>query len=368
VTIERDGFDYAARLDRARAELRKTGIDVLLASVGADLPYLTGYEAMPLERLTMAVIPADGDAVLVVPELEAPRVAVRDGVFSLRAWGETDDPVAIVAGLVGAPMRAAITDQTWSVFLLELQTAMPATRFLSARPISAALRLRKEPAEVTRLRLAAEAVDRVAARLAQVRFSGRTEKSLSDQVAAMTVEEGSDVATFKIVASGPNAASPHHQAAGRIIQTGDPVVVDFGGKVGGYCSDTTRTFHVGQPTAEYRRVYDVVRAAQEAGVAAARPGVAAEAVDAAARRVIADAGYGAFFIHRLGHGIGLEAHEDPYLVAGNTLALQPGMAFSVEPGIYLPGRFGVRIEDIVVCTEDGAQRLNESTRQLVVVD
>ncbi len=361
-------FDYGARVDRLRRLLDDAAIDVLLASIGADLPYLTGYEAMPLERLTMAVVPKDGDVVLVVPELEAPRVIEQPGVFSVRPWGETEDPVAIVASLVGRRTRIAISDQTWSVFLLSLQRTLPQASFTTAQPLSAALRIHKEPGEVELLRRAAHAVDRVAGRLASVRFSGRSERSLSDQVAAMTVEEGSDVATFKIVASGPNGASPHHEATDRIIEPGDAVVVDFGGRVGGYCSDTTRTFHVGTPHAEYREVYDVVRSAQQTGFDAARPGAAAEAVDAASRRVIADAGYGEYFIHRLGHGIGLEGHEDPYLVSGNTETLEPGMAFSVEPGIYLPGRFGVRIEDIVVCTTDGPERLNESSRDLVVVE
>jgi Xaa-Pro aminopeptidase len=348
--------------------MHRVGVDVLLASVGADLPYLTGYEAMPLERLTMAVIPRDGDAVLVVPQLEAPRVVPRAGAFAIHPWRETEDPVMIVAGLVQGRATAAITDQTWAVFVLAMQRALPGTTFTSARPLSKALRIHKEPDEVALLRRAAEAVDRVAARLAGMRFSGRSERSLSEHVAAMTVEEGSDIATFRIVASGPNGASPHHEPGDRIIQPGDSVVIDFGGKVGGYCSDTTRTFHVGEPSAEYREVYEIVRRAQQAGFEAAAPGVSAEAVDAAARAVIADAGYGESFIHRLGHGIGLEGHEDPYLVAGNNEVLAPGMAFSIEPGIYLPGRFGVRIEDIVVCTEDGAQRLNESDRDLVVVE
>jgi Xaa-Pro aminopeptidase len=245
---------------------------------------------------------------------------------------------------------------------------MPGTVFVSARPFSEALRVVKSPDEIEHLRAAGAAVDRVVDRLAAMRFTGRCEQELATAVARMTVDEGSDAATFQIVASGPNSASPHHESGPRPIEQGDSVVVDFGGKVGGYCSDTTRTFHVGEPSAEYREVYSVVRAAQQAGVEAARPGVPAEDVDAAARKVIADAGYGAYFIHRLGHGIGLDVHEDPYLVAGNASPLEPGMTFSVEPGIYLPGRFGIRIEDIVACTPDGAERLNRSDHELRVVD
>ena len=358
---------YRERIGRAQAELIERGTSALLASIGSDLPYLTGYEAMPLERLTMAVIAQEGIPTLVVPELEAPRVNTRGGVFEIRPWSESEDPVAIVASLCGAPARVAITDQTWSTFVLRLQQAMPGTLFVSARHISERLRVIKSADEVDHLRAAGDAVDRVVDRLAATQFSGRTERSLAEEVARMTVDEGSDVAGFQIVASGPNSASPHHEAGSRVIAEGDSVVVDFGGKVAGYCSDTTRTFHVGEPSAEYVEVYDVVRSAQEAGVASAGPGVPAQAVDAAARAIIEQAGYGDYFIHRLGHGIGLDVHEDPYLVDGNDALLEAGMVFSIEPGVYLPGRFGVRIEDIVVCTSGGVERLNRSSRDLRVV-
>lgn len=364
---ETPAFDYAARVRRARAEMDRLGIDVLLASLGSELPYLTGYQAMPLERLTMAVIPRNGVAKLVVPELEAPRVVPHDGVFDVVPWGETEEPVGIVADLIGAARRAAIGDQTWAIFLLQLQEALPATTFVSARDLTAALRLVKEPAEVDLLRRSAEAADRVAARLATHPFAGKTERRLAREVSDMILEEGCETVGFAIVASGPNGASPHHEPDDRVIMPGDSVVIDFGGTIAGYHSDTTRTFHVGEPDAEYQEVYEAVRLAQAAGVDAVRAGVEAEAVDAVAREVIAAAGYGEFFIHRLGHGIGLDGHEDPYLVAGNAQPLAPGMAFSIEPGIYLPGRFGVRIEDIVVCTEAGADRLNRSPRELVNV-
>ena len=360
-------FDYAGRVARARAAMERFGIDVLLASLGSELPYLTGYQAMPLERLTMAVIPRDGDATLVVPELEAPRVERHDEVFEVLAWGETENPIEIVGNLIGSRNVAAIGDRTWAVFLLELQAALPTTEFTSARDLTAALRLIKEPAEIDLLRRAAEAVDRVAARLATHQFAGKTERRLSREVIDMTSEEGCETVDFAIVASGPNGASPHHEPDERVIGPGDSVVIDFGGTVHGYHSDTTRTFHVGEPTADYRAVYAVVREAQAAGADAVQPGVEAQVVDAVARGIITDAGYGDYFIHRLGHGIGLDGHEDPYLVSGNAQPLEPGMAFSIEPGIYLPGRFGVRIEDIVICTDEGVDRLNRSPRELVVV-
>ncbi len=361
-------FDYAARMDRARTELAKRDVDVLLASVGSELPYLTGYEAMPLERLTMAVIPKEGTPIVVVPGLEAPRVERHPGVFEVTPWAETEDPIRIVSDLVGDAGTAMITDHTWSVFLLALQESLQTESFLSARPVTEALRVVKEPADIDLLRRAGASADVVAGLLAEHRFSGKTEEQVSREVGQMLEANGTDVATFAIVAAGPNGASPHHESGERIIEHGDAIVLDFGGTVGGYCSDTTRMFHVGDPSAKYLEVHEIVRSAQEAAVAAVAPGVTAESVDAAARQVIVDAGYGEYFIHRTGHGIGLDGHEDPYIIEGNQQTLRPGMAFSIEPGIYLPGEFGVRIEDIVVCTEDGAERLNQSPRAVAVVE
>ena len=357
-------FDYAARLERARALMAGRAIDVLLLSAGADLPYFTGYRAMPLERLTMLVQPADGPATLVIPALEAPRVAPRPEAFALRPWEETEDPVQVVAGLCGSPGRVAVGDSTWSVFLLALQQRLVRTAFVPASALTGELRMRKGPEEIDLLRQAGAAVDRVVDRLDRHPFGGRSERRLSAEIAAMTVEEGHEVCTCSIVASGPNAASPHHEAGDRVIGEGDAVVVDFGGRRAGYCSDTTRTFFVGEPPARFLDVFGAVRAAQEAAVEAAAPGVPAEEVDRAARRVIVAAGYGPLFVHRTGHGIGLEEHEHPYVVEGNAALLEEGMAFSVEPGVYVPGRFGVRIEDVVVITPGGAERLNHSSRDL----
>jgi Xaa-Pro aminopeptidase len=360
--------DYSGRLDAVRALMAERDVDVLLLSVGSDLPYLSGYEAMPLERLTMLVVLRDGPVTMVIPRLEAPRVQARGGAFAIYPWDETEDPVAIVADLAGSPAMAAIGDHTWSRFLLGLQDAMAGTRFVTASPMTSALRIRKDAGEVAWLRAAGEATDRVVDRLDDEPFAGRTEREVARRVAQMTVEEGHDVAAFAIVASGPNGASPHHEPTGRVIEPGDAVVIDFGGRVKGYHSDTTRTFSVGEPAQRVAEAYAVLREAQRAAVAAVRPGVSAESVDAAARGVIAAAGYGEYFVHRTGHGIGLEGHEEPYIVAGNTLALEPGMAFSIEPGIYVPGEFGMRIEDIVVVAADGVDRLNRSPRRLHIVD
>ena len=360
-------FDYAGRLKTIRRLMEVGAVDALLASVGADLPYLTGYEAMPLERLTMLVVARDRGPVLLVPELEAPRVVQRPGIFELLPWAETEDPIAIVAGLLGGVESVAIGDQTWATFLLALQEALPNTRFEVASSLTREMRMRKGPAEIDALRRAAHATDRVAARLREIRFSGKREVDLSKLVANLVVEEGHQTATFSIVASGPNGASPHHEAGERVVEQGDAVVVDFGGKLDGYCSDTTRTFHVGEPSRRYREIFAVLEEAQAAAVEAVRPGVAAQDIDRTARAVIEQAGYGDYFIHRTGHGIGLEAHEHPYIVEGNSLQLEPGMTFSIEPGIYLPDRFGMRIEDIVSVTETGVERLNRSDRGLAVV-
>ena len=351
------------------------GVDTLLLSLGADLPWLTGYTAMPLERLTMLVVPPAGNEppTLVVPELEAPRVVPFPEVFSLRPWAETEDPVEIVASLVlaatGTTPALGVGDRTWAAFVLGLQDALPGAAWLLASGVTGPLRAVKDDAEVEALSKVAASADRVAAALlaGEIPLLGRSEREVSAELRRRLVEEGHDSVNFAIVASGPNAASPHHEASERVIGAGEPVVCDFGGSLAGYCSDITRTVFTGAPEPELARIYAVVAEAQVAGVEAARPGVPCSDVDRAARSVIEEAGYGRYFIHRTGHGIGLEEHEDPYMVAGNDEPLQPGNVFSVEPGIYVPGRFGVRIEDIVVATPAGPEPLNKAGHGLTVV-
>jgi Xaa-Pro aminopeptidase len=371
VATERAGADvYLDRTERVRALMTEQGIDVLLLSVGHDLPYLTGYLAMPLERLTMLVLPRDGDATLVVPRLEAPRVVEQAGVFTLRPWGETEDPVAIVADLAGRPATAAVGDQTWARFLVDLLPRLPATAFRRAVEVVGPLRVRKDASEIAALGVAAEAADRVAAQLhaGEIPLAGRTEAQVSADISRRLIAEGHDKVNFAIVAAGENAASPHHHAGSRMIEQGDIVLCDFGGTMDGYCSDITRCVHLGEPPAEVRDAYAVLHEAQRVGVAAGTVGVACEDVDRAARRVIAEAGFGEYFVHRTGHGIGMEEHEDPYMVEGNAAALEPGHAYSVEPGIYLPGRWGMRLEDIVVATDLGPEPLNRADHALVVLD
>ena len=347
------------------------GVDVLLLSVGADLPWLTGYRAMPLERLTMLVVPADGDATLVVPTLEAPRVVEQPEVFRLEAWDETDDPVALVAELAGAARTVAVGDRTWARFVLELQARLDASRWLAATAVTGRLRAVKDTAEVAALRRASAAADRVAAQLqaGDIPLRGRSEAEVSADLGRRLVAEGHAAVNFAIVAAGANAASPHHDAGPTVIEEGAIVLCDFGGTMpDGYCSDITRCVHLGEPPVELRHLYSVLEEAQAAAVEAAVVGTPCEDVDAVARRIITEGGYGDHLVHRTGHGIGLEEHEDPYLVGGNCEALAPGHAFSVEPGIYVLGRFGARIEDIVVATDAGPEPLNRVPHGLVVVE
>jgi Xaa-Pro aminopeptidase len=365
---------FEARMARIRAAMAEAGIDVLGLSVGADLPWLCGYEAMPLERLTMLVVPVEDDAELFVPALEASRVSERPSVFGLRPWGETEDPCELVAQRISADANVAISNQTWSQFLLRLQSLAPSATFGPASNVVGPLRACKDDEEIESLANASAAVDRIARRLqsGEIALIGRRERDVAADMARQIREEGHQKVNFTIVASGPNAASPHHDAADRVIQPDEVVLCDWGGTMNdahgvGYCSDITRCVFTGDVPAEFAALYDVLFTAQAAGVAAAQVGASAESVDAVTRTAISDGGYGEYFIHRTGHGIGVEAHEDPYIVEGNNTLLAAGHAFSVEPGIYVPGRFGARLEDIVVATHAGPRSLNTAEHALVSV-
>jgi Xaa-Pro aminopeptidase len=355
--------------------MRAAGVDVLMLSLGADLPWLTGYEAMPLERITMLVLPIDDEATLVVPVLEAPRVAHDTRLFALRPWRESEDPIDVITRLVEGRTQLAVSDRAWAVHLLALQRSLSVATFRPASEVTSPLRSVKDPAEIAALQAAGAAADRVAEALlaGEIPLVGRTEASVSKELSERLVAEGHCKVNFAIVGSGPNSASPHHEPGSRVIGRGEPVVCDFGGTLRlddtvGYCSDITRTIVTGEPDPEFAALYAVLEAAQAVAVDAAVVGTACEAVDAAGRDPIADAGYGDAFIHRIGHGIGIEEHEDPYIVAGNATRLVPGHAFSVEPGIYLAGRFGARIEDIVVASEAGPLLCNVADRSLHVVE
>ncbi|MGY0019442.1 M24 family metallopeptidase [Streptomyces sp. cg35] len=362
--------DYKARMDRAAQSAAAAGLAGVLVAPGPDLVWLTGYHVpADTERLTLLVLAAGQEPTLVVPTLEAPDAARAAGAdaMTLRDWTDGKDPYAITAPLLDVSGRFGVSDNAWAMHLLGLQRTLPGTSYVSLTEALPMLRGVKDAAELERLAAAGAAADATYEEIKKVAFAGREENDIARELADLLKRFGHSQVDFTVVGSGPNGANPHHEAGDRVIQDGDMVVLDFGGLKHGYGSDTTRTVHVGEPTDEERRVHDIVREAQTAACDAVRPGIACQDVDRVARKVITDAGYGEYFIHRTGHGIGVTTHEPPYMIEGEEQPLVPGMCFSVEPGIYLPGRFGVRIEDIVTVTEDGGRRLNSTARDLAIV-
>ncbi|MFG1953413.1 M24 family metallopeptidase [Micromonospora sp. NPDC048830] len=368
-----DELHPAGRLAAARRATAAAGLDALLLTPGSDLRYLTGYDAHAGERLTCLVLPADGEPTLVVPALERPAAEASPApATGVRIVDHADgtDPYPLVRAALGGPVAAVgLADRMWAEQVLALRALLAGAAQRLAGDVLRELRIRKSPAEVAALAEAGAAIDAVHARMGEWLRPGRTEAEVATDIAGAIRAAGHVTVDFVIVAAGPNGASPHHGTSDRPIGAGEPVVVDIGGTMpSGYRSDSTRTYVAGGPApAEFADYYAVLHAAQRSAVAAVRPGVPAEAVDAAARDLIAGAGYGPAFLHRTGHGIGLDGHEDPYVVAGNFRPLEPGMAFSIEPGIYLAGRHGARIEDIVVCTTDGVTRLNTTPTELIAL-
>lgn len=363
---------YARRLRAAAAAAADAGLAGLVITPGYDLRYLTGSRAQTFERLTALVLPAAGEPTIVVPRLELAALkesAVAELGVAVRDWVDGDDPYRLVAdALTGdAPRQVAVTDSMPALHLLPLADVLGVVPVL-ATDVLRTLRMIKDPAEIDALRKAGAAIDRVHERVPEFLVPGRTEADVAADIAEAIVAEGHSEVAFIIVGSGPHGADPHHECSDRELQVGDIVVVDIGGPYDpGYNSDSTRTYSIGEPDPEVARRYAVLQRAQRAAVEAVRPGVTAEQVDAAARDVLAEEGLAEAFVHRTGHGIGLSVHEEPYIVAGNSLRLQEGMAFSVEPGVYFPGQWGARIEDIVVVTADGALSVNNRPHELVVV-
>jgi len=360
------------RLRKAAVGAGERGIDALLITPSPDYAYLLGYRAPLLERLTCLVVRPDAQPVLILPRLEEPlarhEMAELADAVSVVAWDETDDPFRLVQQLLAGTARVAVQDQMWARFVLRLRAALDPASLVEAGPTMSSLRRVKSPDEIDRLRHAARAADAAMEAITRERVSGRTEAEVSARIRILLLEHGHQAADFAIVASGPNSASPHHDPGERVIQSGDALVLDIGGSLGGYCSDTTRTAFVGQPPPDFAALYAVLQQAQRAACEAVRPGVPCGEIDAVARGIIEEAGYGEAFIHRTGHGIGMETHEEPYIVASNPEPLQAGHVFSIEPGIYVGGEWGARIEDIVVCTETGGERLNTTTTDLYEVE
>ena len=361
---------YARRLSAGAAAASDAGVAGLVITPGYDLRYLVGSAAQTFERLTALVIPATGAPTVVVPRLELASLkdsAILELGLNVQDWVDGDDPYELVAVALGGHARIAVTDSMPALHLLPLAERLGAVPVL-ATDVLRSLRMIKDPAEIDALRKAGAAIDRVHARVPEFLVPGRTEAEVAGDIAKAIVAEGHSEVAFIIVGSGPHGADPHHEQSDRVLQAGDIVVVDIGGPYApGYNSDCTRTYSLGQPSADIAEQYAVLQRAQAAAVEFVRPGVTAEQVDAAARDVLADAGLAEYFVHRTGHGIGLSVHEEPYIVAGNDLPLTEGMAFSVEPGIYFPGRWGARIEDIVIVTADGAEAVNAGPHELTVV-
>ncbi|MCX4753396.1 aminopeptidase P family protein [Kitasatospora purpeofusca] len=363
--------DYRTRLDRATAAATAAGLAGLVVGPGPDLVHLTGYRPTAItERLTALVLTAGREPVLIVPALERPDAERAEGAPAVRLldWTDGQDPYAAAVPLLDPAGRYGVSDNTWAMHLLGLQSALPGTGWTSLTETLPMLRAVKGPDELERLAAAGGAADAAYRGILEVEFAGRRETDVAADLSALLIQYGHSQVDFTVVGSGPNGANPHHEAGERIIGTGDTVVLDFGGLKDGYGSDTTRTVHVGTDVPdEVRKVHDVVRQAQQTAFEAVRPGIACQEIDRIARRVITEAGYGEYFIHRTGHGIGITTHEPPYLVEGEQQPLVPGMCFSIEPGVYLPGRFGVRIEDIVTVTEQGGRRFNNTPHELGIV-
>jgi Xaa-Pro aminopeptidase len=352
----------AQRIERIRAGMRAAGIDSLIAGPGSDFRYLTGLEPPIPTRLTLFVLPLEGDPVLVMPAFEAPGEAP----CQVLTWSDGDDPVALATGVIGRPGRMAVSDRTWARYLIPLQQATAADLVVGSALLDP-VRAVKEPEEQAALRRAGAAVDRVLRGLHDLTWIGRTELEVARDLHEMMLASGHEAVHDVIVAAGPNGARPHHMPGGDEIRRGDAVVLDIGGEVDGYVSDVTRMVLVGGGPPGYEAVHDAVGAAHNAGRAAATAGATAGQVDAAARAILAEAGLGDQFTHRLGHGVGLDTHEAPYLAPGATALLEPGMAFTIEPGAYLGGRFGVRIEDAYILGAGGAEPVTHTAHAPIVV-
>ena len=362
--------DFARRMEGAAEQADAAGLTGILVAPGPDLLYFTGYQPIAItERITMLALHASREPSMIVPILERPDAEAAPGAaaLSLVHWKDGSDPYAAAAKLLDPHGRYAISDSAWAMHVLALQQALPESTYVSMTSALPMLRAIKGADELERLAAAGAAADACFEQIAAAPFGGRRESEVADDLAGFLRDHGHSQVDFTVVGSGPNGANPHHEMSERTIEEGDMVVLDFGGIKDGYGSDTTRTVHVGEPTDEEREVYEVVRRAQQTAFEAVRPGVQCQDIDRAARKVIADAGYGDYFIHRTGHGIGLTTHEPPYMVEGETHELEPGMCFSIEPGVYLPGRFGVRIEDIVTVAAEGGQRFNNTPHELRIV-
>lgn len=363
---------FASRWQAARQRLLAAGADAIIVRGGSDLYYLIGYHASSMERITAFVGHPDSGATptVYVPQIEVPLVSTAPALYSVTGWTDDHDPIAMIAADVEGKQRIAVSDELWAQHLLGLQRLLPHAEFVSLSDCLGGLRSVKNDDEMLRLQTVGSLANDVAAQLqrGEIPLVGRTEIEIAADISARLRAAGHETVEFCIVASGPNSASPHHHPTERVVQAGEMVLCDFGGRHNGYCSDITRCVWTGPIPDDVAATWDTLRKAQQAAVDAARPGATLSDVDHAAREVIADAGFGDYFIHRTGHGIGTEVHEQPYVKPGNGEHVVPGHAFSIEPGIYVPGQWGMRLEDIVVIIDDGAIRCSTTDHNLVSVN
>lgn len=363
--------DYKKRIQNLQTQISKEGIDAIFISPGPDLRYFTGYDAVPLERLTALVVTGNKDPFVISPYLEK-SAALASPIGSLgleiATWNETENPYKMAKALCGSISRFAVDGRMWAEKLINFQSAFDATDCVSGTGTIAKLRMSKDAEEIESLRLAGLAIDKVHAEVPNLLRAGRSEREIGQDISKLILQAGHKTVDFVIVGSGPNSASPHHEVSDRILQDGDAVVVDLGGTMpDGYCSDSTRTYAISHATDEFNQRFNILHEAQQIATKAVTPGVACETIDEVARTFMAKNQIADLFIHRIGHGIGLETHEHPYMVSGNTSLLEIGYAFSIEPGFYEEGKSGARIEDIVICGEDGAIVLNNQPRELIIV-
>ncbi|ADD07493.1 putative Xaa-Pro dipeptidase (plasmid) [Natrialba magadii ATCC 43099] len=358
------------RLDRAQEALEREGADALILFPSSNMGYLSGFQEEPMERHLFLFVTRE-ETLFLAPEMYDEQLAAESVISTIRTWSDGDDPTALLAEIGGeleiASGRLLVDDTMWALFTQDLRETFPDATFGLASEVVDELRLRKDDAELEHLREAAAISDRVSEAIRGLgeEAIGMTEAELADAIEQRLTAAGGEGTSFEtVVGSGPNGARPHHRHTDRQIERGDPVVLDFGTRVEGYPGDQTRTIVFdGEPPADFENVHEAVLTAQQAALDAVEPGVEAQAIDRAAREVLENRGYGEQFVHRTGHGVGRDVHEPPYITEGNDRVLEPGMVFSIEPGVYLDGEFGVRIEDLVVVTEDGCERLNRSPRE-----
>jgi len=363
---------YGTRLGQCQKLMSEKGIDIVFLAPGPNMYYLGGFLEEPGERLLALIVPQSGDPQFIVPELYQEQVRSFSWVESLISWKDGEDQVALLSNTMRRILKRqptiAVDTRMWSRFLVMLLAAAPDARYEDAGSVMYELRIRKSSQEIELMAKAAEIADAAFTQTIEECRAGMTEHEVAAKIIYEMRKLGADGVAFEpVVGSGPNSALPHYRSGDRKLQRGDFVVLDYGCLYRGYNSDITRTVAMETCDAEREKVYSVVRSAQEEAYQRTFTGIEAQNVDKVARDLIENAGYGRFFIHRTGHGIGLEIHEEPYIVAGNSLKLAEGMTFSIEPGIYIPGQYGVRIEDIVVMETEKARRLNKCSRDLRIL-